>query len=78
MRVLSETGCDARVYKYEIESKGSRPYNYIAKAQDLKLLKGLETINKRQESPNYTCRTNILDRLEDKHEQVQQQENDSR
>ena len=29
-------------YKYEIESKGSRPYNYIAKAQDLKLLKGLE------------------------------------
>lgn len=29
-------------YKYEIESKGTRPTNYIAKAQDLKLLKGLE------------------------------------
>lgn len=29
-------------YKDEIESKGSRPTNYIAKAEDLKLSKGLE------------------------------------
>lgn len=62
----------------EIKSFTTKYNNKMIQKDIIQLLKGLETINKRQESPNYTCRTNILDRLEDKHEQVQQQENDNR
>lgn len=62
----------------EIKSFTTKYNNKMIQRDIIQLLKGLETINKRQESPSYTCRTNILDELEDKHEQVQQQENSCR
>ena len=62
----------------EIKSFTAKYNNKMIQGDIIQLLKGLETINKRQEKPNYNYRTNILDRLEDKHEQVQQQENSCR
>lgn len=83
-KLLKSTQEERRAIKNELErlreikSFTTKYNNKMIQGDIIQLLKGLETINKRQESPSYTCRTNILDELEDKHEQVQEQENDSR
>lgn len=83
-KLLKEVRQERRKIKNEIErleliQSLTRKYNNrMIQGDIIQLLKGLTTINKRQAEPKYVCRTNILDKLEDKHEQVQQQEDNSR
>lgn len=83
-KLLKDVRQERRRIKNDIEQMEliqifTRKYNNKMIQGDLiQTLKGLSTINKRQAEPKYICRTNILDGLEDEHEQVQQQENNSR
>lgn len=45
--------------------------NRMIQGDIIQLMKGLSTIEKRQNEPKYECRTNILEELEAKDEQIQ-------
>lgn len=82
-KLLKEVRADRRNIKDDLEKAycirdtlTTKYNNKLITGDIINTLKGLSTIKKR--NTTYVNRTNILDRLEDKHEQVQQQENDSR
>lgn len=82
-KLLKEVRADRRNIKDDLEKAycirdtlTNKYNNKLITGDIINTLKGLSTIKKR--NTTYVNRTNILDRLEDKHEQVQQQENNSR
>lgn len=82
-KLLKEVRADRRNIKDDLEKAycirdtlTTKYNNKLITGDIINTLKGLSTIKKR--NTTYVNRTNILDRLEDKHEQVQQQENDNR
>ena len=74
---LKQLRLERRVVKNEIEKltliQGltQKHNNRMIQGDIIQLLKGLQTIEKRQTEPKYVCRTNILEELEEK-------QNDSR
>ncbi|MBR2744921.1 MAG: hypothetical protein IKE01_06490 [Clostridia bacterium] len=74
---LKQLRLERRVVKNEIEKltliQGltQKHNNRMIQGDIIQLLKGLQTIEKRQAEPKYVCRTNILEKLEEK-------QNDSR
>ena len=58
-----------------VQAFTSKYNNKLIQGDIIQLLKGLSTIEKRQSEPKYNCRTNILEELMTKGEQVQEQEN---
>lgn len=73
-KLLKDVRAKRRKIKNDIEQMEliqifTRKYNNKMIQGDLiQTLKGLSTINKRQAEPKYICRTNILERLEDEHD----------
>lgn len=71
-KLLKDVRQERRRIKNDIEQMEliqvfTRKYNNKMIQGDLiQTLKGLSTINKRQAEPKYTCRTNILEKLEEK------------
>ncbi|MBR1653538.1 MAG: hypothetical protein IJ690_01080 [Clostridia bacterium] len=51
--------------------------NRMIQGDIIQLLKGLSTIEKRQNEPKYNCRTNILEELITQDEQIQKQESNN-
>lgn len=82
-KLLKEVRADRRNIKDDLEKAycirdtlTTKYNNKLITGDIINTLKGLSTIEKRNKK--YVNRTNILERLEDKHEQVQQQENSCR
>ena len=71
-KLLKDVRQERRRIKNDIEQMEliqvfTRKYNNKMIQGDLiQTLKGLSTINKRQAEPKYICRTNILEKLEEK------------
>jgi hypothetical protein len=62
----------------EVVQRFTQKYNAKLITGDIiQNLKEQRDLKKRQENPTYKYRTNILDRLEVEHEQIQKQENDN-
>lgn len=83
-KLLKQVRTERREIKNEIEKlellqKLTNKYNNkMIQGDIIQTLKGLNTINKRQAEPKYTCKTDILTRLEAKDEQIQKQKSNSR
>ena len=83
-KMLKEVRKERREIKNEIEKlehlqKLTNKYNNkMIQGDIIQTLKGLNTIDKRQLEPKYTCKTDILTRLEAKDEQIQKQKSNSR
>ena len=73
---LKQLRLDRRNVKNEIERLAliqgltQKHNNRMVQGDIIQLLKGLQTIDKRQTEPKYVCRTNILDELEAQDEQI--------